>query len=85
MESVMAAGNNISLPERLLAEVQAAAEERHVTPEVVLEEAVTKYFEDHSWAKLVEYGRERAKATGYECVEGVDRAIAEYRGEKRAR
>jgi predicted transcriptional regulator len=81
----MAAANNISLSERLLAEVQAAAEERHVPPEVVLEEAVTKYFEDRSWARLVEYGRERAKATGYEGEEGVDRAIAEYRAENRNR
>ena len=81
----MAAVNNISLPERLLAEVQAAAEESHVAPEVVLEEALTKYFEDQSWTKLAEYGRERAKATGYEGEGGVDRAIAEYRAENRGR
>jgi metal-responsive CopG/Arc/MetJ family transcriptional regulator len=81
----MAAANNISLPERLLAEVEAAAAERHVAPEKVFEEAVKKYLEDLSWAKLVEYGRERGKATGYEGEEGTDRAIAEYRAEKRAR
>lgn len=79
----MAATGNIQLPPNLLAEVEAAAAERHVTPEVVFEEAVTKYLEDRSWAKLVEYGRERAAVTGYEGEDGIDRAIAEYRAENR--
>ena len=80
----MAAANNISLPERLLAEVQAAAEERHVTPEAVFEEAVTKYLEDRSWTKWLETNRKHADSMGIKESD-VDRLIAEYRAEQRAR
>jgi hypothetical protein len=81
----MAAVNHVALPESLMAEVQAEAEERHISVEKVVEDAITKYFGDHSWTKLVAYGRESARAAGYEGQEGIDRAIAEYRAEKRAR
>jgi hypothetical protein len=80
----MAAANNISLPERLLAEVRAAAEERHVAPEVVLEEAVTQYFEDRSWTKWLDNNRRHAESVGIKESD-VDRLIAEYRSEQRAR
>ena len=79
----MAAANHISLPERLMAEVQAAAEERHISVEEVVEEAVRKYFEDHSWVKMLKYGQGRAKALGYTEYD-VERLIAETRAEKRA-
>jgi predicted transcriptional regulator len=80
----MAAANNISLSERLLAEVQAAAEERHVAPEVVLEEALTKYFEDQSWTKWLDNNRKHADSMGIKESD-VDGLIAEYRAEQRAR
>jgi metal-responsive CopG/Arc/MetJ family transcriptional regulator len=80
----MAAANHISLPERLMAEVQAAAEERHISVEEVVEDAVKKYFEDRSCVKMLEYGQSRAKALGY-TEDNVERLIAETRAEKRAR
>lgn len=79
----MSAVNHVSLPERLMAEVQAAAEERHVTPDAVVEEAVRQYFEERSWAKMLEYGQSRATALGY-TENDVERLIAETRAEKRA-
>jgi hypothetical protein len=50
----------------------------------VLEEAVTKYFEDRSWVKMLEYGQSRAKALGY-TENDVERLISETRAEKRVR
>jgi metal-responsive CopG/Arc/MetJ family transcriptional regulator len=79
------AANNISLPEPLLAQIRSAAEAEHRTTDEVLADAVKRYLEERSWATLVEYGRAQAKATGYEGEEGADRAIAEYRAEKRGR
>jgi hypothetical protein len=80
----MAAVNHISLPEGLMAEVRAAAEERHISVEEVVEDAVKKYFEDRLWVKMLDYGQSRAKALGY-TEEDVGRLIAETRAEKRAR
>jgi metal-responsive CopG/Arc/MetJ family transcriptional regulator len=73
------------LPDELIQKVEDCALAENKQPAEVLEEAVRKYLDDRSWAKLVEYGRERGAATGYQGEEGVDRAIAEYRAEKRAR
>jgi metal-responsive CopG/Arc/MetJ family transcriptional regulator len=76
---------SVNLPEHLLAEVQAVALTEHRSVDEVLEDAVKKYLDERSWMNLIRYGRERAIATGYEGDEGADRAIAEYRAEKRSR
>jgi metal-responsive CopG/Arc/MetJ family transcriptional regulator len=77
----MGAANNISLPEPLLAEIQSAAQAEHRSVDEVLTDAVKRYVEERSWAKLLSYGAERAKALGVqEC--DVDRLIAESRAEQ---
>ena len=77
--------NNVSLSDSLLAEVREAAESEHRTTDAVLEDAVRKYIDDRSWARLREYGNERGRASEFQGEEGIDRAIAEYRTEKRTR
>ena len=79
----MGAANNISLPEPLLAEIQSAAQAEHRSVDEVLTDAVKRYVEERSWAKLLSYGAERAKALGVqEC--DVDGLIAESRAEQRS-
>jgi hypothetical protein len=80
----MATRNNISLPEELLAGIKSAAEAQHRSVDDVLADAVQRYLEDHSWAKLLGYGAERAKALRIEESD-VDRLIAESRVEQRRR
>ncbi len=80
----MAAANNISLPDPLLAEIKSAAQAEHRSVDEVLADAVKRYLEDRSWERLLSRGQERAKDLGIEEAD-VDRLIAEYRMEKRSR
>ena len=80
----MGAANNISLPEPLLAEIQSAAQAEHRSVDEVLTDAVKRYVEERSWAKLLSYGAERAKALGVQESD-VDGLIAESRAEQRQR
>lgn len=80
----MAAANNISLPDPLLAEIKSAAQAEHRSVDEVLADAVKRYLEDRSWASLLSRGQEHAKNLGIEEAD-VDRLIAEYRTEKRSR
>jgi hypothetical protein len=80
----MAAGNNISLPEPLLAEIQSAAEAEHRSVDEVFADAVKRYLEDRSWTKLLGYGAEQARKLGIKESD-VDRLIAESRAEQRSR
>jgi len=77
----MGAANNISLPEPLLAEIRSAAQVEHRSVDEVLTDAVKRYVEERSWAKLLSYGAERAKALGVKESD-VDRMIAESRAEQ---
>ena len=79
----MGAANNISLPEPLLAEIQSAAQAEHRSVDEVLTEAVKRYVEERSWAKLLSYGAERARVLGVQESD-VDRLIAESRAEQRS-
>jgi len=79
----MGAANNISLPEPLLAEIQSAAQAEHRSVDEVLTDAVKRYVEERSWAKLLRYGAERAKALGVQESD-VERLIAESRAEQRS-
>jgi metal-responsive CopG/Arc/MetJ family transcriptional regulator len=79
----MGAANNISLPEPLLAEIQSAAQAEHRSVDEVLTDAVKRYVEERSWAKLLSYGAERAKALGVHESD-VDGLIAESRAEQRS-
>ena len=53
----MGAANNISLPEPLLAEIQSAAQAEHRSVDEVLTDAVKRYVEERSWAKLLATAR----------------------------
>jgi len=74
----MATGNNISLPEELLACIRSAAEAERRSVDAVLADAVQRYLEDRSWTTLLDYGAERAKALGIDESD-IDRLIAESR------
>jgi hypothetical protein len=50
----------------------------------VLTGAVKLYVEERSWAKLLSYGAERAKALGVQESD-IDRLISESRTEQRGR
>jgi metal-responsive CopG/Arc/MetJ family transcriptional regulator len=78
----MGAAKNISLSEPLLAEIQSAAQAEHRSVDEVLTDAVKRYVEERSWAKLLSYGAERAKTLGIKESD-VDRLIAESRAEQR--
>lgn len=78
----MATGNNISLPEQLLAGIRSAADAERRSVDDVLADAVQRYLEDRSWTNLLEYGANRARALGIEEPE-VDRLIAQSRAEQR--
>ena len=78
----MDAANNISLPEPLLAEIRRAAQAEHRSVDEVLSDAVKRYVEERSWAKLLGYGAERAKTLGVKESD-IDRLIAESRAEQR--
>jgi metal-responsive CopG/Arc/MetJ family transcriptional regulator len=78
----MGAANNISLPEPLLAEIQSAAQAEHRSLDEVLTDAVKRYVEERSWAKLLSYGAERAKTLGIKESD-IDRLISESRAEQR--
>lgn len=74
-----------TLPDELLEKVEEYALAEHKQPGEILEEAVRKYLDDRSWAKLIEYGRERGRKSKYQGEEGVNRAIAEVRAENKQR
>ena len=69
---------NLSLPERLLTEIEKVARAQERTVNEVLAEAVDRYIRDKQWASLKSYAREKARERG--IGEGdVDRLIAESR------
>jgi len=83
IKPAVATGNNVSLSEPLLAEMEAAARAEHRSVDEVVGDAVKKYLENRSWVKMLEYGQSRAKALGY-TEDDVERLIAETRAEKRS-
>ena len=69
---------NLSLPERLLTEIEKVARAQERTVNEVVAEAVDRYIKDKQWASLKSYGRQKARERG--IGEGdVDRLIAESR------
>ena len=79
----MATGNNISLPDELLAGIKSAAEAERRSVDDVLADAVQRYLEDRSWTNLLNYGAERAQTLGIEESD-VDQLIADSRTERRS-
>lgn len=69
---------SLSLPERLLTEVEKVAKAQKRPVNDVLAAAVESYIKDDQWAGLKLYGREKARESGLR-EEDVDRLIAESR------
>jgi metal-responsive CopG/Arc/MetJ family transcriptional regulator len=72
----------ISVSPDLIAEMEVATtEERRPISEIV-GEAIERYLENRRWKRLLAYGEERGRASGY-TEEDVPRLIAEVRAEQR--
>ena len=78
------ATNNILLSDRLLAEIQVAAQVEKRSVEEVLQDAVKKYLDDRSWTNWLDRNQSHAKSLGINESD-VDRLIAESRAENRLR
>lgn len=72
--------NNIHLSDELLAELQSKAQAEGKTVDQLAEEALRKGLEKQEWQDLLEYGRERGRASGY-TEEDVPRLVKEWRRE----
>jgi hypothetical protein len=68
------------LPSEIRAAVEDAAHAEGCQPEELVLEAVQEYLKERHWQLLLSYGRQRARALGYQPSD-IDRLIAEYRRE----
>jgi metal-responsive CopG/Arc/MetJ family transcriptional regulator len=69
---------NLSLPERLLAEIEKVAVAQQRTVNEVLAEAVDRYVKDKQWTSLKSYGQQKARERGISDTD-VESLIAESR------
>jgi hypothetical protein len=69
---------NLSLPDKLLTEIEKVARAQERTVNEVLAEAVDRYVKDKQWASLKSYGRQKAQERGI-SDEDVEPLIAESR------
>ena len=69
------------LSDELQQQLEEIAREQHRQPADVLEDAVRKYLDDRSCARVLGYGHERAEAVGITSEQAIDKAIAEFRSE----
>ena len=74
----MATQNSIHVSDELLAELQAKAAAEGKTVDELAEEAIRQCLEDRAWQDLLDYGRERGRASGY-SEEDVPRVVRENR------
>ena len=72
---------NVHLADELLAELQSKAQAEGKTVNELAEEALRKGLEKQAWQDLLEYGRERGRASGY-TEEDVPRLVKEWRREQ---
>ena len=79
----MATQNNLHVSDDLLAELQSEAQAAGKTVDELAEEALRKGLEDRKWQDLLEYGRERGRASGY-TEEDVPRIVRENRARHRS-
>ena len=75
---------NIHISDELLAELQSKAAAEGKTVDELAGEALRKGLEEQSWQDLLDYGRERGRASGY-TEEDVPRVVKEWRREQRDR
>jgi plasmid stability protein len=76
------ATQNIHLSDELLAELQTKAAADGKTVDELAEETLRKGLEDRSWQELLEYGRERGRASGY-TEEQIPDVVKQWRREQR--
>jgi len=69
------------IPERLIPEITAAADEEHRPAGELVGEALETYLKNRRWRRLVERGQARARALGL-TEEDLPRLIAESRQEQ---
>ena len=69
---------NLSLPDRLQAEIDKVARAQERTVNEVLAEAVDRYIREEQWQTLKSYGRQKARERGIKETD-VLRLIAESR------
>ena len=74
----MATQNSIHVSDELLAELQAKAAAEGKTVDELAEEAIRQGLADRAWQDLLDYGRERGRASGY-SEEDVPRVVRENR------
>ena len=75
---------SVKMPSSLLAEVQAAANEEHRSPDELVREAIERYLRDRRWQRLLAYGEQQARSLGLTDAD-VPRLIEEYRQEHQSR
>ena len=74
--------SDLNLPDGLLAQVRAAAQEERRPSNEVIREAIERYLEDREWQKIYAYGEARSRALGLVETD-VERLIDEHRAENR--
>jgi hypothetical protein len=75
---------SLRVPAGLAAQVRAAAEEEQRPSSEILRDALERYLTERQWEKLYAYGQGRAQALDL-SDDDVDRLIADYRAEHKAR
>ena len=82
----MVADTNIRLPDQLLAQAQAIAQQEGKTLDDFTAEAVEKLVNDRNWERMKrEADQRRGDMTDEQVQEYVDQVIHDYRREQRGR
>lgn len=76
---------SITLPEAMLAEMQALARKENRTMSELVRQALREYRRERYWEEVNAYGRATAEAAAVGNDDDVVRAIREARREERAR
>jgi hypothetical protein len=77
-------GNNVRLPEDLLAELEAQAQSRGLTPDELAVETLRVGLRQQSWQAKAARWQEYGKASGYTADEVPD-VIRQWRSEQHGR
>lgn len=80
----MATENIIRVSDDLLAQLQLAAATEGKTVDALADEALRKGLEERSWHDLLEYGRERGRASGFAEEQSAD-VVHSWRNKQRDR
>jgi hypothetical protein len=74
-------GNNVRLPKDLLAELEAQAQSRGLTPDELAVETLRAGLRQHSWQAKVARWQEYGKASGY-TADDVPDVVRQWRNEQ---